>query len=182
MSPPRWLFSPQNWFPFGDLFAFEDTLVLDQSVILGRIWFMDVDTSGSMLITDMSSNLAHLFASTGQHLVSYNMDTCLPTDFGLDVWSARFADNDRIILSELGGGAMVMFDRSGTCIAAKRLDEGFLSFCTAGDSIFTFRGVQSSTSTMGVYSMNLELVREMLLETPELPRLNQDFQGIAGEI
>ena len=166
--------------PFEDLFEFEDSLVLDPSVVLGRIWFMDVDTAGNMLLTDIASNLAHLFAPTGDHTASFSMDTCFPTDAGLDVWAAQFASDNRVILAELGHG-MVVFDRSGECLAAKLLTSRSQSFCTGGDSIYTFRGLQSlSTSIMDVYSLNLEVEREILLEMPELTRLNQNFQGISG--
>ena len=51
--------------PFQDLFALDDTLVLDPSVFLGDIFFIDVDTDGSILVTEFQSELAHLFAPTG---------------------------------------------------------------------------------------------------------------------
>ncbi len=169
--------------PFEDLFALEDTLVLDPSVIVGGIWFMDADTSGSVLITDIAANLVYLFAPEGQHQATYSMDTCLP-DGEHSVWTSRFADNDRVILSTMEG-AMVVFDRSGNCLAGSReLISPLLSFCSHGDSIFTFRGPLglnvASTSIMSAYSMDLELEREILLEDPEFYRLNLIHKGIAG--
>ena len=107
--------------PFEDLFALEDTLVLDPSVILGHNWFTDVDTDGSILITDIQSDLAILFAPTGEHQMSYSMDTCYPSDSGHSLWASRFADDDRIILTT-SEGAIVVFDRSGDCLAAKQKD------------------------------------------------------------
>ena len=161
-----------------------DTLVLDYSVILGFVQFMDVDASGSVLVTDMASSLVHLFASTGQHQATYSMDTCLPIDGYHRAWSARFANNDRVILSTMGGD-MVVFDRAGNCLAAKRrLLPTTLSFCSRGDSIFVFRGVRGlgaeSTSIMGVFSMDLELERKIRLELPRLFRLNINHLGIGG--
>ncbi len=169
--------------PFEDLFALEDTLVLDPSVIVGRIWFMDADTSGSVLITDIAANLVYLFAPTGQHQATYSMDTCLP-DGEHSVWTSRFADNDRVILSTMEG-AMVVFDRSGNCLAGSReLISSIVAFCPHGDSIFAFRGPLgrnlASTSIMGVYSMDLDLEREILLEDPEFYTLNLIYKGIAG--
>lgn len=170
--------------PFDDLFVPEDSLVLDYSVILGLVWFMDVDALGKVLITDMASNLAHLFEGTGKHLAAYSMDTCLPIDGQHRLWSARFAENDRVILSTMGGD-MVVVDQAGTCLAAKRmLLSTTLSFCSRGDSIYAYQGVQGlgpeSTSMIGVFSMGLELVREIRLENPRLFRLNIDHTGLPG--
>ena len=171
---------PSELVPFEELFAFEDSLVLDPSVILGRIWFMDVDASGYMLITDLASELVHLFAPTGEHRTTYNMDTCLPTDDGLEAWWAQFASENRVILAELGQ-AMVVFDRSGECLAAKQLTSSFQSFCTFGDSIYTYRGVRGlSTSIADVYLMDLEWDREIFLTPPVFPRLNQSNLGVGG--
>ena len=171
---------PSELVPFEELFAFEDSLVLDPSVILGQIWFMDVDDVGSLLITDIASDLVHLFAHTGEHQTTYSMDTCLPTDDGLSVWWAQFASDNRVILATFGR-AMVVFDRSGECLAAKQLPAQLKSFCTIGDSIFTFRGLQGvSTSIIDVYSMDLELHREILLPPPTFPQLNRNYGGISG--
>lgn len=162
--------------PFEELFKFEDSLVLDPSVIVGRIWFMDTDTAGNLLITD----LAHLFTPAGDHTASFSMDACFPTDTGLDVWTAQFAGDNRVILAELGD-AVVLFDRSGECLAAKRLAAKFLSFCTAGDSVFVFRGLKGLTkSVMDVYSLGLGFGREINLALPELTRLNLNYHGVAG--
>ena len=166
--------------PFEDLFVVADTLVLDPSVILGHVWFMDVDASGSVLITDIQSDLAHLFTPTGLHQATYSMDTCFPSDFGHSLWISRFADDDRIILTT-SGGIIVVFDRPGNCLAAKRKVALIQSFCTLGDSMYAFRGpLGPSMSIMDVYSLDLESGREIVLEDPEFNRLNQTFHGIAG--
>ena len=166
--------------PFEDLFVVEDTLVLDPSVILGWIWFMDGEASGSVLITDIQSDLAHLFTPTGLHQATYSMDTCFPSDFGHSLWISRFADGDRIIMTTLGG-TVVVFDRSGNCLAAKRKVMPIQSFCTLGDSMYAFRGPKGpSMSIMDVYSLDLESRREIVLEDPEFNRLNRTFHGTAG--
>lgn len=176
---------PAALVPFEDLFVPVDTLVLDYSVILGHVWFMEVDDSGSILVLpDFRSTLAHLFSSTGHHQATYSMDTCLPIDGKHWVWSARFADNDRVILSTRGGD-MVVVDRAGNCLAARRnLLEYTLSFCPRGDSIFAFRGVRGmgpeATSIVGVLSMDLELEREIRLDLPRLFRLNITKTGGRG--
>ena len=174
---------PSTIVPFEDAFTFVDTLVLDSSVIVGPIWFMDSDASGNVLITDMTAGLTHLFSNTGMHQVTYNMDTCFPTDDGHRVWASRFADGDRII-SGTTKGAMVVFDRSGKCLAAKQLLTRIRSFCSRGDSIFSFRGPEGmdlpGTSKVGVYSMDLELNREIILDDPRFYRLNVSFTGLPG--
>ena len=175
---------PSLMVPFEDLFTLEDTLVLDPSVIVGQISFMDVDASGSLLITDEVSNLVHLFASTGQHQATYIMDVCLPIDGEHRVWTSRFADKGRVI-SSTKSGAMVVFDRSGDCLAAKRgLHYPLRSFCAQDDSVFLFRGPRglgkALTSVVGVYTMDLELEREIRLEAPEFQKLNITFLGSGG--
>ena len=174
---------PSVMVPFEELFALEDTLVLDPSVIVGHIWFMDTDPSGSMLITDAVANEVFLFTPTGKHQATYSVDTCLP-DGKHDLWTSRFADGDRVIVST-GARGMVVFDRSGNCLAAsRRLISPLQSFCSRGDSIFVFRGPQGmkleSTSVVGVFSMDLELEREILLEDPEFYRLNLSYTGLRG--
>ena len=166
--------------PFENLFALEDTLALDPSVLLGFAWFIDVDSDGSILVTDIQSDLANLFAPTGEHQVSYSMDTCFPSDFGHSLWASRFADDDRIILTSMEG-VIVVFDRSGDCLAAKQKNAIIASFCTRGDSIYTFRGPRpQSTSIMDVHTLDLESSREIVLEDPELPRLNSTYRGTSG--
>lgn len=166
--------------PFEDLFALEDTLVLDPSVILGLNWFTDVDTDGSILVTDIQSDLAYLFAPTGEHQMSYSMDTCYPSDSGHSLWASRFADDNRILLTTMEG-AIVVFDRSGDCLAAKQKDAMIRSFCTLGDSIYTFRGPRNlPPSIMDVQSLDLESSREIVLENPDFHRLNSSNHGISG--
>ena len=170
--------------PFEDLFVSEDTLVLDHSVVLGFIWFMDVDASGNVLVTDMTSSLVHLFASAGTHQATYDMDTCLPIDGQHRVWSARFAESDRIILSTLGGD-MVVLARDGSCLATRRrLLNTTQSFCSRGDSIYAFRGVEGlgseTTSVLGAFSMDLETMREIRLDSPRLVGLNINDTGFVG--
>lgn len=175
---------PSVMVPFEDLFTPEDTLVLDPSVILGQLSFVDVDASGSVLVTDEVSNLVHLFAYTGQHQATYIMDTCFPIDGEHRVWTSRFADDDRIILSTKAG-TMVVFDRSGNCLAAKRSPLYPLrSFCARGDSVFVFRGPRglgnALTSVAGVFTMDLELQREIRLENPQFEKLNITHLGSGG--
>ena len=40
-----------NLVPFDELFAPPDTVILDPSVLVGQIWFIDADALGHLLIT-----------------------------------------------------------------------------------------------------------------------------------
>ena len=173
---------PSTLVPFDELFVLADTVVLDPSVLLGPIWFIDADRSGHMLLTDMSSGLVHLFESTGDHVSTFDKDVCYPNDSGHSVWAARFADNGNILVTTWEG-MMVVFDRSGNCLAARLdLTSSLLSSCTWGDSVFTYLGLRGPEwkTVIEVYSMDLEFQRAIELAPPEFPRLNSSYPGYHG--
>lgn len=167
--------------PFEDLFVLEDTLVLDPSVIVGFIWFLDADVAGNVLIHDFQANLVHMFASTGGHMATFDMDECLPRDFDHVVHAVRVVDEGRVVLTTMEG-AMVVFDRSGGCLIAKQLTSPLLAFCSRGDSLFTFLGLQGrgTGSTVEVYSMDLEFQRKIPLPPPQFHRLTAGNLGFTG--
>lgn len=168
--------------PFDELFALADTVVLDPSVVVGQIWFIDIDVSGHMLIMDISSDLVHLFGSAGQHVSAFDKDVCYPNDSGHVVHTARFADNGNVLVTTMEG-AVVAFDRSGNCLAARRdLTSPLLSFCTWGDSLFTFLGLKGPErkTMIEVHTMDLTFQRAIDLAPPEFPRLNSNYLGSRG--
>ena len=172
---------PSTLVPFEELFVLADTVVLDPSVLLGQIWFIDADMSGHMLITDYSSGFVHLFESTGDHVSTFDKDVCHPTDFPHSMYAARFADNGNILVTTWEG-KMVVFDRSGNCLAARLDLTSSLSFCTRGDSLFTYLGLQGpeQKTVIEVYSMDLEFQQAIELAPPEFPRLNSSDLGYHG--
>ncbi len=173
---------PSTLVQFEELFVLADTVVLDPSVLLGPISFIDADMSEHMLITDFSSGFVHLFESTGDHVSTFDQDVCHPPDFPHSVWAARFADNGNILVTTREG-KMVVFDRSGNCLAARLdLTPSPLSFCTWGDSLFTYLGLQGPDrkTVIEVYSMDIEFQRAIELAPPEFPRLNLSYTGDRG--
>ena len=129
--------APSNLVPFDEVFAPPDTVILDPSVLVGQIWFIDVDASGHLLITDYSAGLVHLFEPTGRHISTFDTDVCYPNDTGHTVHGARFADNGTILVNTWEG-VTVVFDWAGNCVAARSDPTStILSFCTWGDSLFT---------------------------------------------
>ncbi|MDE2826564.1 MAG: hypothetical protein OXL40_04525 [Bacteroidota bacterium] len=171
-----------NLVPFDEVFAPPDTVILDPSVLVGQIWFIDADASGHLLITEFSSGLVHLFEATGHHISTLNTDVCYPNDTGHTVHAARFADNGTILVNTWEG-VMVVFDRAGNCVTARRdLTSKILSFCTWGDSLFTFLSLHGPDrkQTFEVYSMDLVFQRAIDHAPPEFPRLNLSYLGYHG--
>ena len=173
---------PSSLVPFAKVFAPPDTVILDPSVLVGQIRFLDADASGHLLITDVSSGLVHLFEATGRHISTFDKDVCYPNDNGHFVQAARFADNGTILVSTLEG-AMVVFDRADNCVAARPdLTSPILSYCTWGDSLYTFLSLRGPDrkQMFEVYTMDLAFQRAIEHASPEFPRLNGNYLGFAG--
>ena len=173
---------PSNIVPFDELFAPPDTVILDPSVLLGAIWFIDTDASGHLLITELSSGLVHLFEATGLHISTFDTDVCYPNDSGYTVTSARFADNGTILVNTFER-VIVVFDRAGNCVTGRRhLTSTIRSFCTWGDSLFTFLGLSGSDrkQMFEVYTMDLVFQRSIKHAPPEFPGLNSTYWGSSG--
>ena len=171
--------APSNLVPFDEVFAPADTVILDPSVPVGQIWFIDADASGHLLISEFSSGLVHLFEATGRHISTLDTDVCYPTDTGHTVHAARFADNGTILVNTWEG-VMVVFDRAGNCVIARRnLTSTILSFCTWGDSLFTFL-TPNRKQMFEVYTMDLVFQRAIEHAPPEFPRLNLSYLGYHG--
>ena len=171
-----------NLVPFDEVFAPPDTVVLDPSVLVGPIWFIDTDASGHLLITDMSSGLVHLFEAKGHHISTFDVDVCYPNDTGHTVIAARFADNGTILVNTWED-VMVVFDRAGNCVTARRDPTSRIqSFCTWGDSLFTFLNLRGPErkQMFEVYTMDLVFQRTIEHAPPEFPRLNSSYQGSFG--
>lgn len=166
--------------PFDEVFVLADTMVLDPAIILGRVWRVDADESGNVLVTDGDSWFVHLFDSQGHHITTFDWEVCYPNDSGGWVYAAQFADDGNIIVTTFLGQEVVIFDRSGNCIAAKRNME-WRSFCTWDDSLFAYQGLQGPErkAVFEVFTMDLTLQRVIELASSEFPRLNSS--GYLGD-
>ena len=171
-----------NLVPFDKLFAPPDTVILDPSLLVGQIRFIDADASGNLLITDYSAGLVHLFEPTGHHVSTFDTNVCFPNDTRHTVDGARFADNGTILVNTWEG-VTVVFDRAGNCVTARSDPTStILSFCTWGDSLFTllsFRG-SNQKQMFEVYTMDLVFQRAIEHAPPEFPRLNSISSGYGG--
>ena len=171
-----------NLVPFDELFAPPDTVILDPSVLVGQIWFIDADALGHLLITDYSAGLVHLFEPTGHHVSTFNTNVCFPNDTRHTVHGARFADNGTILVNTWEG-VTVVFDRAGNCVTARSDPTStILSFCTWGDSLFTLLSFHGSNQKQmfEVYTMDLVFQRAIEHAPPEFPRLNSISSGYGG--
>ena len=90
---------PRPYTYFVHIHTHKGGCALGSAVILGRIWFTEVDTDGSILSrTGISPKFAPPFVRAGQHQVSYSVDKCYPSDSGHDLWASRFAPCGHISL------------------------------------------------------------------------------------
>ena len=170
---------------FDELFAPADTIRLDPSIIIGRISLLDVNQSGSFLVTDDIGRSVNQFSSSGEHVRDYPVPECLPDIGSFHPFSSRFLGQNYVVVMTLRG-AVVVFGTDGRCVGAtRRLPESTIGFCTSDDSIF-FLGIPSIMSrtldqnAIIVYSPELRKLREIPVELPEYPVLNMGRGGLRG--
>lgn len=121
--------------PFDELFALEDTVRLDPSIVIGMIMFLDFNQDGHLLVSDMVTKDVYRFSASGEYMRTYSVPKCLPDEEGVVPWSSRFIDGDRIMTMTMGG-PVVVFDAAGNCVAASRsLPDRSAAFCAKDDSI-----------------------------------------------
>ena len=82
--------------PFGDLFALDDTVRLDPSIIIGMLTYVDVGPEGTFLVSDRASNRLLVFNPDGGHKRTLDPGTCLPERSG-QIRNAGFVTPDRIL-------------------------------------------------------------------------------------
>lgn len=167
--------------PFDELFELADTVRLDPSILLGRIGYLDVSESGSLLVQDDANRITHLFSAEGRHLQSFSVPECLPDDWDFTPESSRFVGGGHVLVMKTSDPA-VLFDLGGACVAAKRggLHVLATSICARGDSIFAHKDYDLGLASTGVYDLALEPVAEIPIDAPRLVRLNFIYRGVAG--
>ncbi len=167
--------------PFNELFALEDTIRLDPSILIGQVTFLDVNQEGHLLVSDMIGKSIYRFSASGEYVMTYSVSECLPDEKDFTPMASRFIDGDRILTMNIGG-PFVVFDAAGNCLAAsRRLSETFISFCAKDDSLhmLPISGLPSGVS-VAVYSAALERLGETRVEDPEFRELNLGRYGHPG--
>ncbi len=162
-----------NLVDFDNVFVLQDTVRLDQAVIIGKIDDMDVSDSGTMLVMDGSTRTVYHFSATGQLLYELSVTECHP-GANFTPWNARFIGDGHIVAWDARGAAY-LFDAVGHCTDYVRSDEmiNIHAMCAHGDFIYAKPLVLSETMEVRVFSRRLELMEKIPIETTMWPNLTR---------
>ncbi len=105
---------------FSDYFQPVDTIALSPDVLIGKVYRMDVDADGRMLILDRSTFEVSLFESDGRFIRTLSVEACNP-GFEMHPIGAYF-NGDEIFLTNSGIWGF-RFNSDGTCKGP--VDDGF---------------------------------------------------------
>lgn len=155
---------------FVDLFAPEDTIQLDNSVLLGRSWMLDVNSKGELLVLDTQSQGVYFFSPAGSLVHTMAVTDCHPEasiNFGSQ---ASFLDDSRVAV--LNSKGVVILDQNGECV--RTITDGDIvtrmwGICSHRDTVFAMpRGVRDSTFIRAL-SPDFTLIDQFRLPAPEFP-------------
>ncbi len=162
---------------FDDLFTVVDTVRLDASVIIGRISFLDVSTSGNFLVADRGQKALHLFSPSGGHIRTFSTALCNP-EKDTTPQSARFLADGRMLVHTLGGTHL--FTAEGACV--KSVDDWpnhLRSFCERSDSVYVLSRYTPNQRVL-VFSASLDFVRDHSIPSSNFPGVTRIFGGTVG--
>ena len=153
---------------FGDLFVQESEIRLDNSVLLGLRWNLDVNSKGELLVLDTESKGVHLFSPDGILAWTKEIGDCYPgAEFNFNA-QASFLDDSHIAVL-INKGAIVLGE-NGECVQTitdSDLATNTWALCSHRDTIFTMpRGVRDSTF-IRAYSPDFTLIDQFPLPTPK---------------
>lgn len=156
---------------FEDLFVLEDTIRLDDSVLIGRIGMLDVNSVGELLVYDRQGESVHVFSPVGVLLRTLAITDCNPeATLGFRA-QARYLDDLRVLVLTTKG-AMV-FDENGHCIQSS-MDPFFVtraySVCAFRDSIFAMPQTRGDSLSIRAYSADLSLIGQYSLPAVRFPK------------
>ncbi len=159
---------------FDEVFALEDTVRLDPSVLIGWIWDLDVNSAGEILITDYGARNASVWSATGQFLRELSVEECDP-GAGFQPFGAQFVGNGHIMAYD-GRGRAYVFDGAGKCVMNAKGAEfvNITSACAREDTIFAMphpRPRGAPVAKLKAYSRSLVLLEEIAIEPPQWPNL-----------
>ena len=168
--------------PFEKLFALEDTIRLDPSVIIGRISFMDTDPEGNLLITDDIGDSVFLFSPTGEHIRTYDPLKCLIGREEFSPWNSLFMSESKVMTTHVSRGAVV-FNPDGSCFSTMQsTPTPFWNSCAHNDSLFFYTPVAmaSSDASLVVYSSNLVKLHDIPIKPTVFRELNDGRLAALG--
>ena len=156
---------------FGDLFVQEGVIQLDNSVLLGSRWHLNVNSDGELLVLDTQSQGVHLFSPDGILVWTMVITDCFPgTSFNFNA-HASFLDESHIAVL-VDKGAIVL-GRDGECVQTindEDLATNTWALCSHRDTIFAMpRDVRDSTF-IRAYNSDFTLVEQFSLPAPKFPR------------
>ena len=105
-----------------DIFALEREVVLDDSVYTSGYTYLDIDTGGDFLLTDLFGRQVFLFDRNGHHQKTLSTEPCDP-GFPWHPYQARFKPNGNIIVNSSQWG--YEFSNDGNCIGELSDEFGF---------------------------------------------------------
>ncbi len=168
---------------FEKLFALEDTIRLDTTVLIGSITMLDVNSKGEFLVLDRQSENVHVFSQSGGHLRTLSITDCDPeATFGFSAQSTFLSDSQIFILTSKGA---LVFDESGRCTQSNMAPEfvtNTWAACLHRDTIFAMpRSIQDG-AMIRAYDVDLALVDQFPLPAPRFPKraaVTLPYQGRA---
>ena len=156
---------------FGDLFVQESEIRLDNSVLLGLRWNLDVNSKGELLVLDTESQGVHLFSPEGLLVWTTTIGDCYPgANFNFNA-QASFLDDSHVAVL-INKGAIVL-DQNGECVQTvtdSDLATNTWALCSHRDTIFAMpRDIRDSTF-IRAYSPDFTLIDQFPLPTPKFQR------------
>ena len=156
---------------FGDLFVQESKVQLDNTVLLGSMWYLFVNSEGKLLVLDTQSQGVHLFSPDGKLVWTMAITDCNPeANFSFSP-HASFLDDSRVAVL-INKGAIVL-GQNGECVQTitnADMATNTWGLCSYRDSIFAMpRYIQASTF-IRAYSSDFILIDQFPLPAPKFQR------------
>lgn len=156
---------------FGNLFVQESTIRLDNSVLLGSSWSLNVNSKGELLVLDTQSQGAYLFSPDGILVWTKVITDCNPEasfNFGA---KASFLDDSRISVL-INKGAIVL-GRNGDCVQV--ITDGELAtntwgLCSHRDTVFAMPRYIGENTFIRAYSSDFSLIDQFPLPAPNFQK------------
>ena len=156
---------------FRDLFVQESVIRLDNSVLLGSRWDLDVNSIGELLVLDTESQAVHLFSPDGILVWTTAIGDCYPgANFNFNA-QASFLDDSHVAVL-INKGAIVL-GKDGECVQTvtdSDLATNTWALCSHRDTIFTMpRDIRDSTF-IRAYNPDFTLIDQFPLPAPKFQR------------